>query len=422
MNQLTRNLSLLLISLFFFNDARSDNQSDFDRLYQHAKSHYSSALGDSLLDAAEKTGDAATLAKAHFLVGYFEDLDGMYYKAVKQYFLALKYYRSTLNIQRQTDCLKNLGILYLQAGFADRAISFYMDALQLAIELRDPEIKSVLQYQLGKAWRRAGDYGTALSYHQQAMNGFVATKNTYMVGETHVEMGLLEEGQENYQLALEYYSILPDPENTVSKSYLRGLNNRGNIYLLTGNVDSARILFEHGIEIARQNSIPRHAEPALNKLYSNLGRIYWDSGDSAQAVLLFETSLNYIEPTSFDKGFLATAKLLADYYEDKDANKRKLQQDAIFNFAQGQAVLQEQMKQEHMRYQVEAANYLHESEQRYLAQQRQWRALMITSVIALIAITAAFVIWMAWRKRKRLEREREQRAKELLGSLKYGLK
>ena len=212
----------LRVGLFFFLlniVCHAQEISSIDNLYEEAKKQRSIEIARKAISHAADSNNIRAMAKIHFLIGYYENQKRMYYDALNSYFKALKYYTAAGNITRW---------IFEKGHFLTKSLNLYDDARELALAENDSLTLANIDYHRARINRLSKNYSQAAALYQQAVAQFERLGSNYMINETHAELGLLHEQQDNIEKAVKYYSIpvLSDNEGQVDiYAKVRQLNN-----------------------------------------------------------------------------------------------------------------------------------------------------------------------------------------------------
>lgn len=202
--------------------------SSIDNLYERAKKQRSIEIARKALSHAADSNNIRAMAKIHFLIGYYENQKRMYYDALNSYFKALKYYTAAGNITRRYLTMMNIAMIFEKGHFLTKSLNLYDDARELALAENDSLTLANIDYHRARINRLSKNYSQAAALYQQAVAQFERLGSNYMINETHAELGLLHEQQDNIEKAVKYYSIpvLSDNEGQVDiYAKVRQLNN-----------------------------------------------------------------------------------------------------------------------------------------------------------------------------------------------------
>ncbi|MGD1958557.1 MAG: hypothetical protein ACFB2Y_06860 [Fulvivirga sp.] len=372
--------------------------SSIDNLYEEAKKQRSIEIARKALSHATDSNNIQAMAKIHFLIGYYENQKRMYYNALNSYFKALKYYTETGNITRRYLTVMNIAMIFEKGHFLTESLNLYDNARELALKENDSLTTARIDYYRARINRLSKNYSVAESLYQKAMKQFELLKNNYMINETFAELGLLYEQKDNMEKALQYYasSIRPDKKGHIDPyAKVRQMNSVAYCMLsLKSDPDSVQRLLFDALELAKDKDGLDYLKA---KIFGNLAKVYQIEQRADSAITLFEESLNYLKPKDYSIEYLHTTKLVADYYLKTDPAKADEYQDKIYSFAEELAILQQQLRQSFIQYQVEAAKFKQESLERYEAQLRQ----QFYHQIAYVAIVALLILFFIQRQRKR---------------------
>ncbi|MFQ5883071.1 MAG: tetratricopeptide repeat protein [Candidatus Methylomirabilales bacterium] len=163
----------------------------------------------------------------------------------------------------------NLGVVLVDQGKLDEAISHYRQALQTRPSNADAHTN------LGMALARQGKLDEAISHYRQALQ----TRPTHVqahssLGDAFADLGQVEEAMKHYQLALQ---IQPDDALTH--------NNLGNVLSQQGKVEEAIEHYQLALQI----------QPDLASGYNNLGAALFQQGKLDEAIKHYQQAVR-IQP------------------------------------------------------------------------------------------------------------------------------
>src|SRR5262249_2738582 len=126
-------------------------------------------------------------------------------RAEALYTQAIQFARANKGRSREARGLSNLGSLYIRTARVDEGLKMVQQALDYFQQENYPASASICLTQLGRAYRRKGDYAAA----QQALNQKLAlalkSTNQPEIANTYFEVGQLRLDEEKYPDALEQY-------------------------------------------------------------------------------------------------------------------------------------------------------------------------------------------------------------------------
>jgi len=193
------------------------------------------------LDFAESK-DLENLATAG-LIELGNSFSARDYKKAEYYFdRAIQIARDNKGKLREARGLSNLGGLYIQTARADEGLRFVQDALAYFQQNNYPASVSRCLSQIGRGYRRKGQYNSALQALNQKLQNAQQANNQPLIADSYVEIGAalfdqekLPEALEHYDNALKIYQAVGNPQRT---TYNRA--NRSNILWRLGRYDEAK--------------------------------------------------------------------------------------------------------------------------------------------------------------------------------------
>jgi len=220
---------------------------------------------------------------------------GASYLTIGKYDVAQKYFEKGVRTGREENHLwleglglRNLGIVYLRKGEAQRAMEFLEEALSIARRIGWTEEGAILT-QLGNAQRDVGNTQQALRYYDQALAFLQAIGDMPNVGAVLNSMGNLKRRSGQLQEAIDLYGRALSTMEDVGDRTVEGtvLGNLGICYRLLENTKLAIDFLERALALARETG----DLPGEGRALSNLGNVYRDLRDYQRARKLTEQSL-----------------------------------------------------------------------------------------------------------------------------------
>ena len=221
-----------------------DQLLDAERKLEAGDSSSAETLLEKVLQDAETQAQAG--ATAAFRLGKLAE-DRIDYRK------ALEYFEKAVQLAPENaEYLNEVGLLLVELGQYDQAISNYEKALEIDIETLGPNHINIAKYwnNLGGAWKEKGEYDKAIEFYEKAL-------------ESDIQIS----GPENSKVAIYW-------------------NNLGGAWRVKGEYDKAIEFYEKAFESGIQILGPDHPKVAL--FWSNLG-VAWDSkGEYDKAIEFYE--------------------------------------------------------------------------------------------------------------------------------------
>jgi len=359
---------------------------DLEFLYQEARNSSNIKQAQKVRDLALEKGDEKILANTYFLLAYLYKGEDEFYEAVLNYVKAVKYYRKLGDIRSVSLVIENLGVIYNESGFKNTAISYFNDALYLKRQLNDSKGEVYTLYNIGQTYLSSNLPDSALQYYNKALK-LALTLNHNYIGRIYNDMGSANRAKGKFDKSREYYDLADQTDKT-SGMMARTLNNRGNSYLQEGKKDLAVKCFKKALSKSKVD--PR----TLSFIYGNLGKIQ-NHPDSA--IHFYETSFTYLKerPLTLMSEYYATSKELERLYATQNNEVKEAYYDGLQDdFTEELITLQEQLRALYLQYQVEAATWKIESEEKtvLLARANTIKEYIIVGLlIALVLLIVLFI-------------------------------
>ncbi|MDZ4836005.1 MAG: CHAT domain-containing tetratricopeptide repeat protein [Candidatus Melainabacteria bacterium] len=235
---------------------------------------------------AHANGDAAIEGNAKLILGELLRDAGKLEPAIEQF---LDAYDIACEIREPASAelaLGNLGRLYLSRGWAEQACTCFLEALHQRDETRD---KAALLGSLGLCWAELGKFDQSIMYYRTAYMEaeFVEDPQTMSVcrgseGNTLFEIGSFKEALNCYEEALALSEQAEDPRR-------QGiwLGNLGTTWLKLGDADKALAFCTRAEEMARSNEDAQSQAAHLD----SIGDCYVEKNDLEKAKEYYNQAL-----------------------------------------------------------------------------------------------------------------------------------
>jgi len=202
----------------------------------------------------------------------------------EQYFnQAIQFARANKGRLQEHRGMSNLGGLYIQTLRIDEGLRMVQQALDFFEEENYPRIAGTCLSQIGRGYRRKGDYAAA----QQALNRKMELANQSnsqpAIADAYVEFGALRLEEEKYPLALEQYDNALKIYQGVGNNFRIAFANANRAKLLVrlGRFDEAKQLLDQVFNIT--NEVKGNFLQLVPELHLVQAELSLGQGDLAQA-------------------------------------------------------------------------------------------------------------------------------------------
>ena len=397
-----------LVLYLFFNPFSSPAQ-DFQLLYDSAKKQESIALAKLSLESARKLGEHELIARAHFLIAYYQNREHDYYESLNNFFSALEHYRKAGNTGRQIATFHSIGNIYSRGGFFDRSIQFYEDGIELAINSHDKNRELSLEREIALRYRLMEEYEMAKIRYLDLIPKFRATGNENQISQCYLGLGYIASKQKEVYDTIHYYytqavnAFSTDGEHKLNAEIKRKYS-LAYWYNQEGLYEKAKNLLLPTLEQVYENTL---RPERIVEFYFNLGDTYQYLGITDSAILMYQKGMEYIEVKDFDFDYVHNAKLLYDFCRKRHAAESKACSQLIYEFTNEVAQFKEKLVDANARYQVAAADHRHQNELLYAQQQQDQRLINAMIFVALGLVILAGLIFYVYERKKRIQQWRK---------------
>lgn len=207
---------------------------------------------------------------------------------------AIGYARKAANLAREVNDTKglaaacnNLGVAYRTQGALDKALEYYLQALDGYRQIENPEGIAATQNNIGTIYSLKKDFSRAVEYFEQSYEIFkTATDTARMVGALN-NLGNLHNDLRLYDQAEKYYNESFALSNKHGKPLADAVNNMGNLYFRQEKYQRAAEFYKKALELAHQDN---NRLLALSSLAS-LGEVFTKARQPRPAQLYLDSAL-----------------------------------------------------------------------------------------------------------------------------------
>lgn len=245
--------------------------------YRYSNTDSSIFYGEMALNLARQIkflrGEANTLNRlsATFLV------IGNLPKALELQYIALKISEDNNYLLERAACLRRIGLVYTELKNYNKAVGLFLTALKIDSGIKNKTGEAIAYANLGMVYQYMNNADSALYYNQKAFT------------------------------ALNYYEPMAAEVYRV----------RGDIEAMKGNNDSAVKFYQQSIQIGLKSNDYRNNSFA----YSNLAAFYKQINMADSSIYYAGKSVESGQRSSFKKGILLSANLLAQLYDSVNPHK-----------------------------------------------------------------------------------------------------
>jgi tetratricopeptide (TPR) repeat protein/predicted Ser/Thr protein kinase len=171
---------------------------------------------------------------------------GDYPNAERNFTRAIELARANKGRVREMSAVSNLGGVYISTLQIDAGLGLVQQALQFFRQGNYPRNVSYCLTQLGRGYRRKGDYDAALQALSEKLELAKQSNSDPAIADSQAEIGAVLIDQEKLPTALEKYDSALKVYETVQNQLriLYSKINRGNVLWRIGNYSGAQILFD----------------------------------------------------------------------------------------------------------------------------------------------------------------------------------
>ena len=148
------------------------------------------AYAKRALTLSKEIGYTNGTAEAYRILGIAFYYLGKNDKAIANYLIALSKFESSKNMSGQAKVYNNVGNLYKEIDY-EKALQYFKRALDIANQLRDPELRAGHYLNIGIIYYRKDDFESSLKYTQTSYNIYRELRNSLGITLSLQNLGVL---------------------------------------------------------------------------------------------------------------------------------------------------------------------------------------------------------------------------------------
>lgn len=234
------------------------------------------------------------------------------------------------NRQGEANTLANIGYLYSSREDYDKAIDYFMKAVDINNEIGGIQGEANQLLNVGSTYRLKGDMDKAFEYCSKALA--LHKQISYRQGQAYAlgMIGNIYSDRQDYDSALTNYNESLDIY--VDTGYKFGeitqLNNLGRLFKKKKEFEISMQYFEKALALAAQNEVRQGEGDALH----NIGDIYFEKADIMEAIAYYEKALSIQKAVGNERNMIANLRSIGNAYEDQNDYDKALHyyQEALY--------------------------------------------------------------------------------------------
>jgi tetratricopeptide (TPR) repeat protein len=209
----------------------------------------------------------------------------------------------------------NLGVLYLKFNSEEQAVSYFLQALDLAQNYKREDFLNTIYNNIGIVYSTNQAHDKAIEYYQKALEISRKQKNTHRMGVNLLNLGIEIRKKGNSQKALEHLGqsrdIFYQGHDTVN--YSSAIGEIADLYFHLGRYDSALAKYRSASRIAGKIK-DEYARPHFAL---GLAKTYWHLAEYDSAEMLLNTSLEGFKKIHNNEGIIENYTWLANVSQSR---------------------------------------------------------------------------------------------------------
>lgn len=245
-------------------------------------------------------------------IGFCYNELSIYDKAIEYYLMALEIARKRNDPAEIATNLNNIGHADFARGNFSSSIAYFDQALQIDRERNADEDISVDLNNIGKVYFAWGKYERALEYYFEALEKAEATGNEHMTAIRNSNIGQAYLAMADYGNALKYFNLALDTDRRLGNTGKLGIrySHIGMLHLRQGNYDTAQVFFNDAIRIFQAQNMTGSIVITLN----NLGDLMMAKEHYDKALDYYNQSLGISEKAGMKPNVLRSLQRISEAY------------------------------------------------------------------------------------------------------------
>ncbi|WP_040495645.1 tetratricopeptide repeat protein [Fulvivirga imtechensis] len=230
---------------------------------------------------ASRVGNQLWLGKAYGILAYIDTKEGALDKAVSNYVNAIEIFKALKKYLHLADNYYNLGDIFLLAEDYNNAQKYFEKAYELFSNEGDETYFSWINLNIGRCLAAKGKHSEAIEKYNKAI--LQANGDSYILNLVYNRMGISYYEEGKYDLARDNYlkSISIDNLTDKKRKEIIAFNNIGESYLAEEKFDKAADLFNHSLDLVQQVRDPDFKLRGITLL--NFGQLHFERSEYSKA-------------------------------------------------------------------------------------------------------------------------------------------
>jgi len=272
----------------------------------------------TLLNKAKIIGNKTTISNCNYSIAYIYAMIENYEKSLFYIFSSLKYYETTKDSIKIAHCNNLMGHIYSNINNDSLALIHYT----LSLNISKTRSKRDYAYALGNIGiinNKKGKYELAISIYLKAAEIFIEIDDNYSLANTYNNLGNSYLELKQYQESERYFYLVKNIRTNLNDSAGLATNflNLGNLYNNNNKTTKALEYYISSVKIATEH----HLTPTLRENYYGLFEIYLKQKKYKQAIEYYVKHIE-IKDSIFDLEKAKSINNLSISYETEKKDQR----------------------------------------------------------------------------------------------------
>jgi adenylate cyclase len=330
-----------------------------------------------------------------------------YQRAQDAFEMAYASFRDSGDVRGMAQATHNLGVVYASVGGLDRAVGYYLEALETFEQMNQVEEMADVYSNLGDAYASMQQKEVSLNYYNEALAIYEKKTNfrgmaqayTHM-GSFFTSLGLYEQGASFFEEAKSIYTEIGHEQGLADVAVQQGI-----LFEQTGQLEQAISLYMEALMHYESLGSQEGLTVALN----NLGTLYFRVNELELAVDYHLRALESAQVITYKLGILSALRNLSLDYQalgDFESSNEYMGIYLELNDYLLEETTREQAQNKQVLYDTqkkERALILEQAAKEALEEARR-RLVLIVMFMSVIACVISFLLVLVYKERKKSEK------------------
>lgn len=363
------------------------------------------------IELSQKLRAQKELARAYRYTGVSLQMRAFYLQALRYYDSSRSIAESIGDKEAISAVWTNMGILYESQGDYPRALEYALRALRIDEGLKKKDDIASSLSNIGTIYYHQKEYTTALQYYERSKGFINAATDPDLASEISYGIGRIFKDRTNFDQARRYFDTALVIARMHNNDRLIGVITLdiGSTYLLRGEIALAREYLQEALSVQQK----RQDKAGIAQAMAVFGRYYLLRTELPTAEEYFTVSLRLADELGLKETQMEVCRYLAELYKEQGQFKKSLgykERELACRDSLVSAERSKEIGRLEMRYQLDQKDtenqlLMRDRALREANQSRSQLLLIALSVVLLLSLGIALVLWQFGNKQRHINAE-----------------